>query len=104
MSVHRWEPAVDGPLSEEALRQRLERQGWSVSRYVYPPGTHFAEHTHAVDKIDAVISGRFEITLDGRSVVLEAGDWIDVPRGRRHSAAVVGAEAVVSLDAVRPAR
>lgn len=101
MSVYRWDPAADGPLSEEALRRRLEREGWSVSRYVYPPGTHFPEHTHGADKIDAVLAGTFEIELEGRAVVLEAGDWIEVPRGARHSATVLGAEAVVSLDAVR---
>jgi quercetin dioxygenase-like cupin family protein len=54
-----------------------------------------------VDKIDAVVSGRFRLTLEGESVVLEAGDSIEVPRGAVHSAEVVGDEPVVSLDAVR---
>jgi quercetin dioxygenase-like cupin family protein len=101
LKVHRWNPEIDGELTEKALRTKLEAQGYSVSRYVYSPGTHFSEHTHNVDKIDAVLSGRFELTLGGAPVVLGPGDWIPVPRGVRHTATVVGDEPVVSLDAVK---
>jgi quercetin dioxygenase-like cupin family protein len=99
--VQRWNPATDGELSEKALRRKLEAQGYSVSCYVYSPGTHFPEHTHGVDKIDAVVSGRFELTLDGTRAVLGPGDSIAVPRGVRHTATVIGDEPVVSLDAVK---
>ncbi len=99
--VERWDPQRDGALSEDALRRKLKARGYRVSRYVYPPGTVFPEHAHEVDKIDAVLSGRFRMTQGGRSVVLEAGDCLAVPRGSRHCAEVMGAEPVVSLDAAR---
>jgi quercetin dioxygenase-like cupin family protein len=99
MFYQRWDG--DGEPTEAKLRAELEEMGYEVVRYSYPPGTHFPAHTHDVDKIDAVVSGRFEIVLEGDAVVLEAGDWIEVPRGAVHSARVVGAETVVSLDAVR---
>ena len=101
-AVERWDPAREGPLSEDALRRKLEARGYRVSRYVYEPGTVFPDHTHDIDKIDAVVSGRFRMTLGGRSVVLKAGDCLSVPRGARHRAEVVGGEPVVSLDATRP--
>jgi quercetin dioxygenase-like cupin family protein len=99
--IESWNPSVEGPLSEQGLRDKLERKGYHVSRYVYPPGTYFPDHTHGVDKIDAVVSGRFRLTLEGEAVVLEAGDAIEVPRGAVHNAEVVGEEPVVSLDGVR---
>lgn len=101
MEIERWDPHRDGELTEAAMRRRLEARGYAVSRHVYPPGTRFREHTHAVDKIDAVLAGRFRLTMHGRAVVLEAGDAIAVPAGTAHSAEVVGDEPVVSLDAVR---
>ena len=101
MSIHAWNEALDGPLSEAALRRKLEAAGYVVARYTYPPGTHFPEHTHEVDKIDAVLSGRFRIVLGGHTLVLGPGDWVQVRRGVRHSASVVGDEPVVSLDALR---
>ena len=101
MQLTHWDKTRDGPLSEAAMRAKLESMGYAVSRYVYPPGTHFAPHTHAVDKIDGVLAGRFRMTMGGKTVVLEAGDMLAVPKGALHEAEVVGSEPVVSLDAVR---
>ena len=103
MTVEHWDEARDGPLGEAAMRRKLEARGYVVHTYVYPPGTVFPDHTHAVDKIDGVLSGRFRLVLEGEAVILEAGDCIAVPAGAVHSAEVVGAEPVVSLDAVRRA-
>lgn len=101
VQVEHWSPETDGELSELSLRGDLEGRGYRVTRYVYPPGTCFPDHTHAVDKIDAVLSGRFLMRMKGEDVVLTAGDRLAVPRGVVHSAQVVGDEAVVSLDAVK---
>lgn len=101
MGVDRWNPQTDGELSEKALRRKLEAQGYSVHRYVYSPGTHFPEHTHGVDKIDAVVTGQFELVVNGTRHVLGPGDSIAVPRGVPHTATVVGDAPVVSLDAVK---
>lgn len=101
IELERWDEARDGPLTEEALREKLESSGYSVTRYVYPPGTTFGDHTHPMDKVDAVVSGRFRMGTPDGEVVLEAGDRLVVPAGTVHSAEVVGDEPVVSLDAVR---
>ena len=98
--LERWDEERDGPPTEEALRARLEALGYRASRYVYPPGTFFPEHTHPMDKIDAVVSGRFRMTVEGTEVILEAGDCLAVPKGTLHSAEVVGDKPVVSLDAI----
>lgn len=101
MRVEHWNAERDGVLSEAGLCRKLERLGYVVSRYTYPPGTSFPPHTHAQEKMDAVVSGRFRIRMGGEEAVLEAGDAVLVPRGAEHSAEVAGREAVVSLDAVK---
>jgi len=103
MAVRHWNQTLDGPFSEAAMRRKLEGAGYLVARYTYSPGTTFPDHVHDVDKIDAVLSGRFRLVVAGHLAVLGPGDWIEVPRGVRHSATVVGDEPVVSLDAVRVA-
>lgn len=97
----RWDPTRDGPLCEATLRRKLEGLGYRVARYVYPPGTAFPPHTHAADKLDAVVSGRFRLVIGGIPLLLGPGEWVAVPRDTVHSAAVVGHQAVVSLDATR---
>ena len=101
MAVHRWNATIDGPFSESALRRKLEDAGYIVARYTYSPGTAFPDHVHQVDKIDAVISGRFRMVVAGHLAMLGPGDWVEVARGVRHSATVIGDEPVVSLDAIR---
>ena len=101
MKIEHWDVDRDGKLSTHALRSKLEALGYRVSSYTYPAGTFFPTHTHSVDKIDAVLSGRFLISMGEDFVVLEAGDFVYVPRNAAHSAEVVGDEPVVSLDAVK---
>jgi len=101
MQIEHWDPARDGELTEANMRRKLQARGYTVSRYVYPPGTYFPEHDHGVDKIDGVLSGRFRMALQGGSAILEAGDLLAVPKHVLHSAEVVGDEPVVSLDAIR---
>lgn len=101
LPLERWDNNRDGLLSEKSLRKKIEAKGFSVSKYHYPPGTYFPDHTHEVDKIDAVLSGKFRMKMLGQEVILEAGDMLYVPKGTVHSAEVVGTEPVVSLDAVK---
>jgi quercetin dioxygenase-like cupin family protein len=99
--VEQWDEKNDGALSEHALRKKIESKGYRVSRYVYSPGTMFPPHTHEVDKIDAVVSGKFCIRMHNQEILLVAGDCLYVPNGTVHSAEVIGNEPVVSLDAVK---
>ena len=101
MKIEKWNEERDGMLTELSMRRKLKELGYETTRYVYSPGTNFSPHTHGVDKIDAVLAGRFRLTMNGESVVLEAGDAIYVPRGVEHSAEVIGDDPVISLDAIR---
>lgn len=83
------------------MRTKLEARGYRVTRYTYTPGTYFPDHSHAVDKIDSVLSGQFKMTMLGESFILSAGDCLAVPRAVVHSAEVLGSEVVVSLDAIK---
>ncbi|MEC4986187.1 MAG: cupin domain-containing protein [Oscillatoria sp. PMC 1068.18] len=101
MQVEHWNEQQDGSFSESALRKKLEQRGYRVSRYVYSPGMCFPDHTHPLAKIDAVVSGRFRMTMQGKTVILEAGDCLKVSCGEVHSAEVVGNQPVVSLDGTK---
>jgi mannose-6-phosphate isomerase-like protein (cupin superfamily) len=97
----RWDAERDGPPTERALRARLEEWGYGAVLDEYPPGTVFPTHAHAVDKVDAVVSGTFRMSLEGATVDLGPGDALFVPRGTLHSAEVVGTRPARSLDGVR---
>lgn len=101
MRVEHWSEQTDGPLSETAMREKLAAEGYAVYSHTYSPGTYFEPHTHGMDKVTGVLSGRFRMCMCGREVILGPGDMLFVPADEVHEAEVVGDEAVVSLDAVR---
>jgi quercetin dioxygenase-like cupin family protein len=101
MKVELWDAERDGSLTEAAFRKKLQNLGYHITRYTYPPGTYFPFHTHSIDKIDAVLSGRFRIGMGGESAILQAGDAVRVPANTEHEAEVMGSEPVISLDAVK---
>jgi len=98
--IEHWNEERHGVLNEANMTAKLEQQGYTVSRYGYPPGTFFPEHEHAVDKVVGVLAGRLRLTLNGLEAILGAGDCLSVPKGALHSAEVVGDEPVISLDAM----
>ena len=101
LQISHWNEERDGVFSADKLKTNLEKDGFTVIPYTFSPGTNFPDHTHAVDKKDAITSGKFSFTMHGKTVVLTAGDTIFVPKNTIHSAHVVGTENVGFLDASR---
>ncbi|MCZ6648506.1 MAG: cupin domain-containing protein [Thaumarchaeota archaeon] len=100
MEIEKWDNSW-GELTESKMRERLTKEGYTVLRYTYQPGTVFADHSHPVDKKDTVLTGTFRMRAFGKEFMLEAGDMLLVRANTIHSAEVVGDQPVVSLDATR---
>ena len=83
---------------------RLRAEGLDPSAWSNGSGDRYGAHEHAYDKVIAVASGSitFGLPADGRSMVLETGDRLELPAGTRHDA-VVGELGVNCLEAHLPA-
>ena len=42
------------------------------------------EHSHPHEQVSTIIRGRFEMTVDGQTRTIEAGDVVVIPSGSRH--------------------
>jgi quercetin dioxygenase-like cupin family protein len=73
-----------------------------MARVAFEAGAVGPEHTHPHVQCSMVESGCFDITINGRTERLRAGDSFIVPSGALHSAAAV--EAGVLLDTFTPMR
>lgn len=100
MRIERWDSRRDGPLTESALRQKIQTRGYQVSARTYPPDTVVASQPVDRERLDAVASGLLRVTLDGETAVLTAGDMVLVPRGSERRVEVVGSSPVHCLEAV----
>jgi hypothetical protein len=99
MRIERWDVRRDGPLSEAALRQKIEGLGYTPRIRTYPAGTLAAAHCELQECVASVLSGLIKITIDGESAILAAGDIAFVPRGAVKRVEVVGASAARCFEA-----
>ena len=95
--LQRWD-ARDGPVTERRMMLLLEYEGYEVASYTYREGTVFPEHRHAQAKCDGVLEGKLRITVGDSVFELGPGDRLYLPADTPHSAEVVGAKTVFSLD------
>ena len=103
MRIERWHARRDGPLSEAALRQKLEARGYSCEPRAYPVGSTVAAQANEDERVEAVVSGLLKLTIDEESAILTAGDIVAVPAGAVRRLEVVGDAPVRCLEARRPA-
>ncbi len=92
LRVERW--AESAKPDAMTMRQRLESEGYSVFEWSDAPGTVYGPHAHAEDQSHWIISGALELTVDGESYMLRAGDRDFLPANTTHSAFVSGNEPV----------
>jgi quercetin dioxygenase-like cupin family protein len=100
MRIERWDPRRDGPVTEAAVRQKVETIGYQVSSLAWPAGAVIPPQAQDRERLDAVVTGIVKVTLDGESAILTAGDIVYVPRGSVRRVEVVGMSAARCLDAV----
>jgi len=103
MTVLRWaerdrREALPGITASVALGERL-----SAALFTLEPGAVVPEHTHDNEEFGQVISGSLELTTDGQTVTLGAGDGFLLPAGVRHGARA-GAEGCELLECYAPPR
>lgn len=73
-----------------------------MARVAFVAGAVGTPHAHPHVQIAYVESGRFEVTIDGETRVLSAGDCFRIPSGVTHGA--VALEAGVLIDVFTPTR
>ena len=95
---------VDGDRSPRgASGQVYLAGGTGVSMRLWrdqPPGDPEPEVARDYETVGYVISGRAELTSEGQTVTLEAGDSWVVPRDARHSYRIL--EAFTAVEATHP--
>lgn len=103
MGLERWDVRRDGPLSEAALRQKLNALEYDAAPRIYPAGPAAAPQAHGQERVLAVLAGLIKATIDGESAILTAGDALFVSRGAICRVEVVGSSPASCLEAVHRA-
>ena len=68
LRARRWDSMNLGKLSRQAMLSKLQKEGYDTTVYTFGPGTVFGDHSHSVNKKDAILSGRFLFRMGGEEV------------------------------------
>ena len=104
MKTINWSDAPHEDVLPGIVRQILDGDRQTLVRYVYQPGAVFPEHQHPQEQITVVLSGEIEFTVDGKVLVLRAGEAAVIPANVAHGARVTGTEVVATLNTLSPRR
>jgi len=93
---------LDAGADGARLEARLQAEGLDPGSWGNGPGDRYAPHEHGYDKVIVVTSGSITFGLPGlgASIVLSAGDRLELPAGTRHDG-LVGPSGVRCLEAHR---
>lgn len=91
MAIH--EPKVYAGLNEDAIMERVSRHGHNAHKVVELPGATYENHKNPLDLVLGFVAGSAEIKIGNDTYQVAAGDKMNIPGGRPHSA-TIGAEGV----------
>ena len=101
MNTSLFTPWADSdPPTEARLMQLCADEGLSPYQWSNGPNDVYTAHKHSYDKVIYVLRGSitFGLPEEGRSILLKAGDRLDLPANIVHDA-VVGPQGVICLEA-----
>jgi hypothetical protein len=93
---------TDSPVEPAKIDALMRSEGLAPYRWDNGPGFIYAPHRHAYHKVLCCVRGsiRFDLTREGESIELQAGDRLDLTPDTEHGA-LVGPDGVVCLEAQR---
>lgn len=101
--LEHWDQPNDGPLSEQAMMQKLLVWGYDTTREVLKPGARIEPSILEHEYVVAALSGELRLDVEGHSMSIRAGDCVIIPAGLELGMEAAGTKPVLKLTAARHA-
>jgi quercetin dioxygenase-like cupin family protein len=98
----RWNEVPEEQLSPMLTRRYVNGAGVTVARFVLRQGLVVPEHSHPNEQVTCILEGALKFTLEGREVVVRAGETLVIPPNLPHAAEAL--EDTLNLDVFTPPR
>ena len=101
LRLERWDASADGPLSEQAMLQKLLLWGYDTKRDLLPPATKVDPQSWDNEIVLGIMTGELRIEVEGHDMVIKGGDCLVIPSGVELTQEVMGTRPVLRFSAVR---
>lgn len=98
-----WSAVPSEQMAGGIKRQMVVGKNVMVCRFTFDPLVVTDVHNHPHEQITLVTKGKVQFTVDGKSVIANAGDVLYFPSNLRHGATMLEEE-VILIDIFSPIR
>lgn len=102
MNSVKWDDVPRETLQDGVTRQVIWGGHGTLARFSLAKGAHVGRHSHPSEQFTSVISGVMRLAINGRDIILRAGDVLVIPAFAEHEAWML--EDGVVLDFFAPPR
>jgi len=99
---HRWADIAPEPMNPLLTRQYVSGEKGMAARILLKKGCVVPEHSHPNEQIALILSGALEFVVEGKSIIVRAGELIVLPPNVPHSATAL--EDTEDIDFFSPPR
>ena len=100
--LHRWDDIPDKQLAPGVRRRFLTADRVTIARFNLSRGAAVPIHDHDHEQVSYVVSGALEFHVDGKLVVVRAGEALQIPSWAKHG--VTALEDTQVIDVFSPVR
>jgi quercetin dioxygenase-like cupin family protein len=97
-----WDSVPTESLNPQIQRQFINTEKTTIARFVLKKGVVVPTHQHPNEQIAFVTEGALKFVVDGKPVVINAGEVLCIPANVPHSAEAL--ENTVDIDVFTPTR
>ncbi len=97
-----WNTVEHEKLNEQIDREMVTGQDIMVARVFLKKGAHVPQHQHHNEQLTYILEGALKFSIDGKEVVVHAGEVLCIPRNMPHEAWAL--EDTLDLDVFNPPR
>jgi quercetin dioxygenase-like cupin family protein len=97
MTLYDWTAIAAEPMNPKVARRVIHTGQMTIARLEMEAGAHVPEHAHHNEQVSMVERGLLRFHLEGREVLVGAGQCLEIPPHVPHSVDVVEDAAVTDL-------
>lgn len=102
MKHYRWTDLVEEQMNPSTRRRYVTADRVTVARFELKGGGVVPRHSHENEQVTCVISGALRFKFDGRAVLAQGGDVVQIPSWAEHEVEIL--EDTVAIDVFSPVR
>jgi quercetin dioxygenase-like cupin family protein len=97
-----WSSVEREKLNDLIEREMVVGDNLMLARVFLKKGAHVPEHHHANEQLTYILEGALKFTIDGREILVRAGEVLCIPANLPHEAWAL--EDTLDLDVFHPPR